>query len=889
MKKIYITFVFFCIVFTNTFAQTCQISLTSAVGTDSQAVCKNTSIVDIIYSASGTSASVAGLPSGVTGSFATGVFTISGTATVEGLYNYTVTTTGGCSPDTTAIGSIAVGIGLVTAGTDAQSVCINSAITTIEYKVVGAGTPNVSGLPSGVTGSLTSPDVFTISGTPTVSGTFGYTVSTNGTCAAQSVLMGSITVDQSSVTTVSSTTVCVGDTATLHANGATSYVWQDNSTLSTLKKIANSSQTSYTVTGTNTCGSSSAVGTIYGNAVPAVTVNSVSLCAGNIATLTAAGATSYLWSDGSTANPLAVIATASASYSVTGTTSGCSGTTVSTVTVFSTPTITVNSDNICQGLSATLTANGAAAYSWSGGSTNNPLVVTPTSTTTYTVVGTDGIGCSDTTIATVTVLTHKVITVNSATICAGASTTLTAAGASQYFWSNGATGSAITVSPATTTSYTVSDNTPGCSASSVVIVTVTPQFTLTVNNATICSGGSALLVASGAASYLWSNNTTISSITVKPTTTVSYTVAGNPGGCSASAIAMVTVNSSASPSLSILSTNESAVNACDGYLEAVVKGGTAPYTYKWSDKTSAKTKYRNAMCAGNYFATITDNAGCSTTTQAHVGSDAPVISTPNPLNVFVNTIDASMSSVCDGTASVKVEGGTPPYTINFAGTTITDSVTTINNLCAGFYTVNATDSQSNTASFTFVIAEPIMIFALPNPLPAIDTLVTSALNNCLVDYSKIDSIAITGFSFVGLDSITTTWTVYEGAVAFTQKATYNFSLPGLYSFVLDLFCTNRVSGYAKGIDQLYLGTVSIDEYATKNNVVVYPNPFNNQISVGVEIASNIKITDVSGRDVYSGSLNIGSNTIDTKNLGEGVYFVTVTNKNGVVTRKLIKG
>ena len=111
---------------------------------------------------------------------------ISGTPTATGTFNYTVTTTGTCT-QVTATGSITVNpdatISLTSAaGTDAQSLCVNTAITNITYAVGGGGTgAGVTGLPAGVTGSY-SGGVFTISGTPTATGTFNYTVTTTGTC-----------------------------------------------------------------------------------------------------------------------------------------------------------------------------------------------------------------------------------------------------------------------------------------------------------------------------------------------------------------------------------------------------------------------------------------------------------------------------------------------------------------------------------------------------------------------------------------------------------------------------------------------------------------------------------------------------------------------------------
>jgi hypothetical protein len=121
------------------------ITLTSAPLTNAQTRCINTAITNITYATTGaTGATVSGLPIGVTGTWASNVFNISGTPTVAGTFNYTVTITGGCPGGTnTATGSITVTpnntISLTSAaGTSAQTPCINTAITNITYATTGA-------------------------------------------------------------------------------------------------------------------------------------------------------------------------------------------------------------------------------------------------------------------------------------------------------------------------------------------------------------------------------------------------------------------------------------------------------------------------------------------------------------------------------------------------------------------------------------------------------------------------------------------------------------------------------------------------------------------------------------------------------------------------------
>jgi hypothetical protein len=156
-----------------------------------QTVCSNIGISGMIYTLGGnaTNATITGsIPAGVSGSYdaTTGNYTITGIPTNTGTFNFTVNTVSVCT-NASINGTIIVNPGptitLATqASTTSQTVCDNAAIANIAYNIGGSGTgANVSGLPSGVTGTYNA-GVFTISGTPTVSGVFNYTVSTVSPC-----------------------------------------------------------------------------------------------------------------------------------------------------------------------------------------------------------------------------------------------------------------------------------------------------------------------------------------------------------------------------------------------------------------------------------------------------------------------------------------------------------------------------------------------------------------------------------------------------------------------------------------------------------------------------------------------------------------------------------
>jgi hypothetical protein len=123
-----------------------------------------------------------GLPSGVTAAWASNTITISGTPTVSGSFSYTIPLIGGCGT-VNATGTITVTTAnTVTAASSAPTLCINTALTAITHTTARAtGIGTATGLPSGVTATW-STNTITISGTPTASGTFNYSIPLIGGC-----------------------------------------------------------------------------------------------------------------------------------------------------------------------------------------------------------------------------------------------------------------------------------------------------------------------------------------------------------------------------------------------------------------------------------------------------------------------------------------------------------------------------------------------------------------------------------------------------------------------------------------------------------------------------------------------------------------------------------
>ena len=194
--------------------------------------------------------------------------------------------------------------------------------------------------------------------------------------------------------------VCAGESVTLSASGADSYVWSSGGGTGSSITLNPTSSKSYTVTGTTIYGcTATASKSITVHPKPNVSmVKSGPICAGDALILTASGASSYTWSNGMTSNPIVEYPYQNTKFVVVGTNSyGCTGSDSLSVQVNPLPNIFImGAAEVCSGEEITLTAAGASTYSWSSGSGSSTMTDHPTSDIEYTVTGTDANSCENT-------------------------------------------------------------------------------------------------------------------------------------------------------------------------------------------------------------------------------------------------------------------------------------------------------------------------------------------------------------------------------------------------------------------------------------------------------------------------------------------------------------
>ena len=403
-----------------------------------------------------------------------------------------------------------------------------------------------------------------------------------------------------------------------------------------------------------------------GLAAPSIS-GSLSVCQGSSSTLSAPAGFTYLWSNGATTQTINV--TAAGNYTVTITDGlGCSNSSTVAVSVNTRPTVTVSgSATVCAGQSVTLTAVGGATYLWNTGVTTNTLTVTPSANTTYSVIGTNVAGCSDT--ATFSVVVDAIPTMSGTPtitnagcgLSNGSITGVSIVGTGlTYNWTNSANVSVGTTAdlsnvPAGVYNLTATKAT-GCSAAfgpySISNPTAPAAATVTVVDSVLCAGETIQMTAASTttgATFSWSGpnftgsgaTVTIANATAANAGVYSVTVTAN--GCtSTSSNKSVVVNNL--PAVTVLTFTDT---TCVNYSNVTLAGAPAGGTFSGSGVNGAS--FDPAVAGvGTHVVTYayTDANGCSNTAttsivvDACVGLGESVINSirvfPNPTNTVIN-------------------------------------------------------------------------------------------------------------------------------------------------------------------------------------------------------------------------------------------------------------
>ena len=659
-------------------------------------------------------------------------------------------------------------------------------------------------------------------------------------------------------------------TATASATGGTGpymYMWSNGATSASLTNLAAGTY-GVTVTDANGCQGSGSV-TIGGIGGLNIAIDATPAACGQgggtagVMILSGTGPFTYAWSNGMTT---AVITGLSAgTYSVTVTdANGCTATASTTIDGGSDITVTgMTFDASCANGddgSIALTVMGGDtpySYSWSNGTTGTS-VLNGLAAGTYTVTVTDNSGCvtSETFTIGEPSLVTALVSTNSAgcTVANGSASVNASGGTGPYtFAFSGGTASGNSVSGLASGNYTVTITDANNCSSTVNFTIDTSDDNINVNVSTTSqqcdTPGSAVVTANGGtAPYTFNFSTgqsgssgSVSGLSGGVTYSVTVT---DSNGCIA--VEMFSVGSDGGNiSLAISTTDQ--LCTTDGSVTVTASGGTAPYTYSFSNGQSGASNSAT-LAAGSYNVTVTDAQGCTAVEFFDIAGD------DGDISITVTTTDQLCTEA--GTATVTASGGSGPYTYAFSGGVAAGNTAT--GLVAGSYTVTVTDANGCTETADFDVDSDGAVLDVTLE-------VTNPVTSCL---------------FLNAGSITTT--VSGGQAPYTYSYTGTSSTA---SFVNGLTAGTYTVTVTDAQGCSGTATVTIDAVNSISNFVFIDENQDGiqQASEGGKSGVTVTLTgtDTNGGSITMSMMSDGLGNTFFDGLPNGTYEICISAPSGV--------
>ncbi|WP_426430415.1 Ig-like domain-containing protein [Winogradskyella sp. HB-48] len=698
-----------------------------------------------------------------------------------------------------------------------------------------------------------------ISVTPSADTTYTVEVTSNNCSSTDDI---TVFVNPLPTITVSNdVTIMEGETTTLSVTGSDNYLWSTGETTASID-VSPSVTTTYTVSSTSVNGCTSN-GEVTVTVVPELIADAgedVEICNGEQATLTASGGINYTWSTGETTAQITISPNTTTTYTVTVEDGfGNSDSDSVTVNVLESPDISVSGDvTIMSGESASIFATGGDNYLWSTGETTDIIVVSPSVTTTYTVVSTNQ-NCQDTEQVTVTVVPELIADAgDDVEICNGNEVVLTASGGINYTWNTGETTAQITVSPNTTTTYTVTveDNFGNSDTDEVTVVVNDLPILVVTEDLTIIEGESVQLTVSGSSTYLWSTGETSATILVTPNTTTTYTVTGTTATCSSQAQVTVTVEA-----LLVVSAGQDE-HVCEDDAYEVVLTASPGDSYLWSTGETTQSIIVSPLSTTTYAVTVTSG------TQED-SDEVTVFVDPNPDVVILNGESVDIMSGDFVTLSAS---GANTYEWNNGATqpniAVSPSQTTTYEVRG--YVGDCYDEKQVTV----------------NVIPEVEADAGEDQEICLGD---VVTLTATGGDEYVWSTGETTQSIQVSPTETTEYTVTVFNALDFDEDTVTVFVDNNCNDGAVVDDP-------VDGPDLEFEFSVYPNPATEYVDIrlsGSDQLTGFYLYDLTGKLIYQKrvenvSLSVSSTTrVDVSSLRPGIYLVKLVDVQRELYKRLI--
>jgi hypothetical protein len=345
------------------------------------------------------------------------------------------------------------------------------------------------------------------------------------------------------------------------------------------------------------------------------------ICSNTVLTLDgSSGPYTYLWSDASTNQTLAVSTFGNYDVLVTDSVTGCTGADTILIGINFAPNFSLGSDAvICAGNSVAFSGPaGGYEYLWNTADTTQSITTGTAGNYVLTLTDTTN-ACFNSDTVALTVNPVPAVMLGSDTSICSASVPLTLnapSGNYTYNWSDASSADSLNVNATGTYYVTVTDNITTCFDGDTIVVTVNSSPVVSLgNDTTFCSGSGPITLnaTAGPYNYLWSDLSTGTSLTTNTTGMYDVTVTDSITGCATADSISVTVN--ASPVVNL----GADTSLCGGSL--TLDAQNTGSNYLWS--TTATTQTITVSSTANYYVDVTGGNGCVSTDSIMVTINTP--------------------------------------------------------------------------------------------------------------------------------------------------------------------------------------------------------------------------------------------------------------------------
>ncbi|WP_299108791.1 T9SS type A sorting domain-containing protein [uncultured Tenacibaculum sp.] len=294
----------------------------------------------------------------------------------------------------------------------------------------------------------------------------------------------------------------------------------------------------------------------------------------------------------------------------------------------------------------------------------------------------------------------------------------------------------------------------------------------------------------------------------------------------------------------------------DWTINTTVTGGTAPYTYLWNTGSN-ETKLQNVV-AGNYDVTIVDTNGCRVSQS--------ITLTPPPALAISNEVveDVTGFGLSNGSISVALTGGTPPYSFEWkdgSGVTILTGANEITGISGGNYQLMVTDSKGCSLTKDYVVTEPLKLEV---------SIVRTAVISCNGEEDGALKAEVTG-----------------GVAGYSYKWYKASSTPPVL-----VGTSSSVSGLGDGVYYVEIEDTKANKVTSASFELREPEVLAVTLSSEYTLCATgndwtINTTVTGGTAPYTYLWNTGSNNTMLQNMVAGNYEVTIVDANGCRVSKAI--